>query len=113
MLSLGAREGGEKGAAGFVGEEGMFHGAAMQADEFGFAEAHLRGSFIFAEERSVEHGGIVGGKHDRNAVAEELRQGVLQECCARIMQLQGQRASAQIARGANLQGNAALREEVH
>ena len=38
------------GAAGFVGEKGMFCGGAMQCDEFGFAEAHLRGDFVFAAE---------------------------------------------------------------
>ena len=75
------------GAAGFVGEKGMFHRGAMQADEFGFAEAHLRGDFVFAEERGVEHGGIVGGEHYRNAMAEELRQGMLRERRSRIVQL--------------------------
>ncbi len=65
------------GAAGFVGAEGMFRGVAMQADEFGFAEAHLRGDFVFTEERGVEHGGIVGGEHYRNAMAKSCGKG----CC--------------------------------
>src|SRR5208337_2154355 len=99
---LFSREGGKKGATRFVGEKGMFHGGAMQADEFGFAEAHLRGYFVFAEERGVEHCGIVGGQHYRNAMAEELRQGMLLERRARIVQLQCERPGAQIAGGANL-----------
>jgi hypothetical protein len=65
------------GAAGFVGEEGMFCGGAVQGDEFGFAEAHLRGDFVFAEERGVKHCRVVSGEHYRDAMAEELRQGVL------------------------------------
>jgi len=48
--ALFAGEAGEMGAAGFVGEKGMFHGGAMEGDEFGFAEAHLRRDFVFAEE---------------------------------------------------------------
>ena len=65
------------GAAGFVREKGMIRGVAMQGDEFGFAEAHLRGDLLFAEERSVEHCRIIGGEHDEDGMAEELRQGVL------------------------------------
>lgn len=98
------------GAAGFLGEEGMFRSGAMQAGEFGFAQAHLRGGFVFAEERGTKHCGIVSGKHYGNAMAEELWQWVLLERCAGIVQLQGERAGAQVACGANLQGNAALRE---
>lgn len=64
------------GAAGAVGEKGMFRGGAMQGDEFGFAEAHSRGDFVFAQERGMKHRGIVGGEHHRNAMAEELRQWV-------------------------------------
>ena len=85
----------------------------MQADEFGFAETHLRCDFVFAEERGVKHCGVVSGEDYRDAMAEQLRQGVLLERCGRIMQLQGEGACAQIAGGANLEGNAALREEVH
>ena len=65
------------GAAGFFGEEGMFRGGAMEGDEFGFAEAHLRGYFVFAEEQSVKHCGIVCGKHYRNAMAKSCGKG----CC--------------------------------
>lgn len=75
------------GATVFVGEKGMFRGVAMQAYKFSFAEAHLRGDFVFAEERGLKHCGIVGGEHYRNAMAEELRQRVLLERCGRIMQL--------------------------
>ena len=52
----------------------MFGGVAMQADEFGFAEAHSRGDLVFAEERSVEHCRIVGGERHWNAMPEEPRQ---------------------------------------
>jgi len=55
----------------------MSRGGAMQADKFGFTEAHLRGNLVFAAERGVKHCRVVGGKHHRNAMAEELRQGVL------------------------------------
>jgi hypothetical protein len=53
----------------------MFRGGAMQADEFGFAQAHLRGDFVFAEERGLEHGGIVGGEHDEDAMAKSCGKG--------------------------------------
>jgi len=72
-----AREGGEKGAAGSVGKKGMFRGVAMQCDEYGFAEAHLRGDFVFAEERGVKHCVVVGEEHCRNAMAKSCGKG----CC--------------------------------
>lgn len=58
------------GAAGFVREKGMFRGVAMEENEFGFAEAHLRDDFVFAEERGVEHCGVVGREHYRNGMAD-------------------------------------------
>lgn len=75
--TLFSREGGEKGAAGFEGEKGMFRSGAMQGDELGFAEAHLRGDFVFAEERGVKHCGVVGGEDYRNAMAKSCGKG----CC--------------------------------
>ncbi len=72
--ALFAWEGGEVGAAAFVGEKQMFCGGAMQAHEFGYAEALLRGDLGFTEERGVKHRGVVGGKQYRNAVPEKPRQ---------------------------------------
>jgi hypothetical protein len=51
----------------------------MQADKFGFTEAHLRGDFVFAEERGVEHCGIVSGEHDEDARAKSCGKGC---CCS-------------------------------
>jgi len=57
----------------------MSRGGAMQADKFGFTEAHLRGDFVFAEERGVEHCGIVSGEHDEDARAKSCGKGC---CCS-------------------------------
>ena len=43
-----------------------------EGGEFGFGEAHAVGVAVLGGEVGVEHGGVVGGKCDGDAVAEEL-----------------------------------------
>ena len=44
-----------------------------EGSEFGLGEAHAVGVAVFGGEVGVEHGGVVGGESDGDAVAEELR----------------------------------------
>jgi hypothetical protein len=42
-----------------------------KAEEFGFGKAHAVGVGVFVKQARVEHGRVVGGKDDGDAVAEQ------------------------------------------
>jgi hypothetical protein len=75
--SEGWRELGEERLAGRVEKERVLEGGAVDVKEVGKGEPHLQGGRIFFEKSGVEHGGIVGGKGDRNAVSKESWQRML------------------------------------
>ena len=43
--------------------------------QLGLLQTHLPGVFVFSGQRRVEHGRVVGGEHDGNAVTKELAGG--------------------------------------
>ena len=81
--------------------------------ELGFAESHAAGVFVFLGECGVEHGRIVGGEHDGNAVAIEPRQGMIFDEWERMVQLQGERSRPDVACGADFQRDTAIGKEIH
>ena len=86
-----------------------------ELQDFGRGQAHLGERGVFAAQVGFEHGGVVGGKADGHAGAKKLRQGMVgAESASRSRRnLAGQRAGAQIAGGADFQGNVARGEQVH
>ena len=52
-------------------EKCMLKSGAIDGQEVVEGEAHFEGGGVFVEEGGAEHGGIVGGEGDGNAVAEE------------------------------------------
>ncbi|SRR5713226_801606 len=63
---------GEEGLASRLGEEGVFESGAVHDEEVFEGEAHLQSGGIFFEESGVEHGGVVGGDGDGDALAKEF-----------------------------------------
>ena len=61
----------EERLAGRVEKESVLEGSAVDDEEVGKRKPDLQGGRIFLEKSGVEHGGIVGGKGDWNAVSKE------------------------------------------
>src|SRR2546423_5520835 len=68
---------------------------------------------VFGGKRGVEHGRVIGGKYDGDAVANEFRQGVVLDCWRVATQLKSESSGAQVALGTNLERNAAVGQQVH
>src|SRR2546421_12091840 len=79
--------------------------------EFGFGEAHTVGVAVFGGEVGVEHGGVVGGKCDGDAVAEELRERGRFDRGGGLRELARESAGEDVAAGADFEGDAAGGEE--
>src|SRR5579859_6846904 len=71
------------------------------------------GVAIFGGEVGVEHGGVVGGKSDRNAVAKELRKRMGFDGCVRLRELAREGSGQNVAAGAEFERDAAVGEEIH
>ena len=93
--------------------EGVVEAHLCETKEFLFVEAHAAGVFVFVEEGGVEHGGIVGGENDWNAVAKECGEGMVLDANVRAAQLKREGPGADVALRTNFERDAAVGEEIH
>jgi hypothetical protein len=81
--------------------------------EFGFRQSHAKSIGVFVVQRGVEHGGIVGGENDRNAMALELGEGMVTDRSIFAFELERQGSGADVACRAELQRDLAFGEQIH
>jgi len=55
---------------GRVADEGVVKAHLREVRELGFGQAHATRVFVFVEQCGVEHGGVVGGENDGDAMPE-------------------------------------------
>ncbi len=91
----------------------MVEARLPQRRDFMFCQSHAARVFVFALQRRVKHRGIVGGKHDRNSVAEQFRQRMVLDAPIFSLQLLRQCAGADISSRANFERDAAFGEKIH
>ena len=91
----------------------MGEAGADEGREFGFGEAHAVGVAVFGGEIGVEHGGVVGGESDGNAVAEKLWKGMRFDGSVFCLELTSEGAGEDIAARAEFERDAAIGEEIH
>ena len=103
----------EKRLAGSLGKEGVLEASAVDDQEVVERKSHLQCGEIFFYESGVEHGGIVGGESDRDAVAEEFRKWVSREIGVGRVELDVKSVGAEIASRADFERNLAICERVH
>lgn len=84
-----------------------------EGSEFRFGQAHAVGVAVFGDEVRMEHGGVVGGKNDRNSVAEEFGEGMGLDGHVLLGELARESAGQDVAGGAEFEGDAAVGKEVH
>src|SRR6202023_3856239 len=102
----------ERGLFSF-GEKRMLEARLRQPDKVNGVEAHAMRVKILVADGSFKHGGIVARKRDRQAAAKERCQWVLVVTRCFPSQLARECSGPEIARGANLQGNAPRSEKIH
>lgn len=96
------------------GEEGVAEGGFGDGDELRGSKAHFcEGESVFGEERSSEHGWVVGGKSDRYAAGDELRERMSSEARLGGREEFCKGTGAEIAGGADFEGDLARDEEIH
>ena len=94
-------------------EKSVFEAGAGDASKLVQREAHIQGGGIFVYERGVEHGGIVSGESDGNAMAEEFGKRVLRERGIGGVELDVESVGAEVAGRADFEGDVAFGEGVH
>jgi hypothetical protein len=92
--------------------EGVIEARLRELAQFGSGETHLVSGGIFGGQVGVEHGWIVCRKHNGNAMAQKLRERVVEQRGA-LIELPGQRAGSEIADRTNFQRDTTVREQVH